>query len=74
MKRRTVAPAIYVPTLVDAQGHRHIIPHKDAFALCGVEIGEQHAPHDHRIDTLCLRCRQKYMRGLVDERMTRFGI
>ena len=74
VKKRNMTRAIYVPTLVDAQGHRHIIPSKGAFALCGVEIGAQEAPHDHRIDTLCLRCRQKYMRGIVDERMTRFGL
>lgn len=74
MKKRTMTRAIYTPTLVDAQGHRHIIPSKDAPALCGVEIGLQYGPLDWRIDVLCLRCRQKYARGLVDERMTRFGL
>lgn len=69
MKQRT----LYVPTLRDEHGSLHIIPAKDAPALCGA-TGEQSAPRDHRIDTLCLRCRQKQMKTLLDEKMTRFGL
>ncbi len=71
MKKRNMTPAIYTPTLVDDAGHRHIIPSKDKPALCGA-TGAQDAPRDHRIDTLCLRCRQKYMRSLLGDRMDAF--
>lgn len=65
-------PTIYAPTLLDSDGHRHIIPRKDAPALCGA-TGDQDAPRDHRIDTLCLRCRQKYMREVLGPRLQGFG-
>ena len=68
-----MVPTIYAPTLVDLDGRRHIIPSKDKPALCGA-TGEQDAPREHRGDTLCLRCRQKYARQIVGERMTRFGL
>lgn len=73
MKKRNMTPAIYTPTLVDSDGHRHIIPSKNTPALCGA-VGEQDAPRDHRVDTLCLRCRQKYMRGVLGERLKGFGL
>lgn len=68
-----MTPAIYVPTLVDSGGHRHIIPARDQPALCGA-VGLQYGPLDWRIDTLCLRCRQKYMRGVLGERLKGFGL
>lgn len=72
-KKRTMTPALYVPTLVDSADRRHIATAPDAPALCGA-TGAQEKPADHRIDTLCLRCRQKYARQIADERMTRFGL
>ena len=73
MRKRNMTRAIYTPTLVDADGQRHIIPSKDRPAYCGA-TGEQEAPHDHRIDTLCLRCRQKYARTLIEPRLLEFKL
>jgi hypothetical protein len=73
LKKRNTTPAIYTPTLVDSDAHRHIIPSRDKPALCGA-TGEQDAPRDHRVDTLCLRCRQKYMRGILGTRLQEFGL
>lgn len=73
MKKRNMTRTIYTPTLVDADAHRHIIPSKDKPALCGA-TGEQDAPREHRVDTLCLRCRQKYMRDVLGARLAEFGL
>lgn len=73
MKKRTMPRAIYAPTLLDSDGSRHIIPSKDKSALCDA-TGAQEAPRDHRIDTLCLRCRQKYAREMLGTRLSEFGL
>lgn len=73
MKKRNMTRAIYAPTLVDSDGHRHIIPARDQPALCGA-VGEQDAPRNHRVDTLCLRCRQKYWRSVIEPRLQEFGL
>lgn len=73
MKKRNMTPALSVSTLLDSADRRHIIPAMDAPALCGA-TGTQEKPREHRINTLCLRCRQKYARQIAAERMTRFGI
>lgn len=73
MKKRNMTRVICVPTLVDQSGSRHIIPSKDQPALCGA-MGAQEKPADHRIDQLCLRCRQKYMRDVLGDRLTAFGL
>lgn len=64
---------LYTATLVDPEGRRHIVPSKASPALCGA-TGTQDYPCNHRMDTLCLRCRQKHMRQIAEERMTRFGL
>lgn len=55
---------IYALTLVDSDGLRHIIPEWDAPAYCGA-MGAQEPPASHRHDRLCVRCLQRYMRGVL---------
>lgn len=52
MKRKP--PTIFVPTLLDTAGLRHIIPTKDAPAYCGA-AGMQSFPHDWAVGELCAR-------------------
>ena len=73
MKKRNMTRAIYTPTLVDVDGQRHIIPSKDELAYCGA-TGAQEAPHDHKARDLCLRCRQKYARGVLGIRLGDLGL
>jgi len=73
MKRQVTYSTLYVPTLVDADDLRHIIPGKDSAAYCGA-TGEQHFPHEHRAASLCQRCVQKYMRQVLDVKLGEFGI
>ena len=58
---------LYVPTLIDEEQCRHIIPHKDAPAYCGA-TGTQDAPRDWPRRNLCPRCVQKYIRGIEEGR------
>lgn len=64
---------LYVPTLLDKVGTRHIIPSKDRAAYCGAS-GSQHFPHDHKAADLCQRCVQKYMRVVLDIRPGDLGL
>lgn len=73
MKKRTMTPTIYTPTIVDREGNRHIIAELNTPALCGA-VGEQYAPGEHRANVLCLRCRQKYAREIMGERLQEFGL
>lgn len=73
MKRQFTHSTLYVPTLVDADGLRHIIPSKNNAAYCGA-IGQQHFPHDHKAASLCQRCVQKYMRQALDIKLDEFGL
>lgn len=74
MKRRQTYSTLYVPTLLDKAGARHIIPGKDRAAYCGVTDGSQHFPHDHKAEQLCQRCVQQYMKVLVGDRLEGFGL
>jgi hypothetical protein len=72
MKRTKPAThTLFVPTLLDKAGTRHIT--KDSAAYCGA-TGSQHFPHEHKAAELCPRCLQSYYRALIDERMTRLGL
>lgn len=73
MKRRQSHSILYVPTLVDDNDLRHIIPSKDKAAYCGA-TGQQHFPKDHKASDLCQRCVQKYMRDVLDVRLGEFGL
>lgn len=73
MQRRRTYSTLYVPTLIDADGLRHIIPSKNSAAYCGA-IGQQFFPKDHKANELCQRCVQKYMRQVLDIRMEDYGI
>jgi len=73
MKKRNMTRAIYVPTLLDTVGARHIIPSKDQAAYYGA-TGDQHFPHDHKASDLCQRCVQKYMRVVLDIRLGDLGL
>jgi hypothetical protein len=73
MKRKPTEPMLYVPTLLDKAGARHIISTKDSAAYCGA-TGSQHFPHEYKAAELCPRCLQSYYRALIDERMTRLGL
>lgn len=58
----------FVPTLVDAHGSRHIIPHKDAPPLCDPAIaGTQVEPAPYRRDQLCQRCLQRHIKAILEE-------
>lgn len=73
MNRRRTYHTLYVPTLLDTAGTRHIIPGKDMAAYCGAE-GSQQSPHDHKASDLCQRCVQKYMRAILDIRLGDLGL
>ncbi len=72
MTRQTQS-TLYVPTLLDRSGTRHIIPMKDSAAYCGAR-GSQFFPHEYRAADLCQRCLQQYMRVVVDARMEGKGL
>lgn len=65
MNRRQTYATLYVPTLLDSEGARHIIPRRDAPAYCGA-TGIQHEPHPWPRQELCPRCAQKYIKLLMD--------
>jgi hypothetical protein len=73
MNRRQTYSTLYVPTLVDKAGLRHIIPSKDSAAYCGA-TGAQHFPHDHKAADLCRRCVQRYMREVLNIRLGDLGL
>lgn len=73
MNRRKTYATLMVPTLVDAEGLRHIIPSKDQPAYCGAE-GAQEAPREHRSASLCQRCVQKYIKQVFSDQLTEFGL
>jgi hypothetical protein len=64
---------LFTPTLIDADGARHIIPGKDMPAYCGA-TGTQSPPAEHRKQHLCQRCVQKYLRAVFDIRAEEFGL
>jgi hypothetical protein len=72
-KTKPSGTVLYVPTLLDKTGARHIIPGKDSAAYCGA-TGSQHFPHDHKASELCPRCVQKYMRLILDIRLGDLGL
>jgi hypothetical protein len=71
MKRKPTEPTLYLPTLVDKAGTRHIIPAKDSAAYCGA-VGSQHFPHDHKAAELCEECRKALAAEQARARMERF--
>lgn len=73
MNRKLSRATLFVPTLLDADGSRHIIPAKDKPALCGA-TGAQAFPHDHRARDLCQRCVQKHARDVLDIRLGELGL
>ncbi len=73
MNRKRTYTTLYVPTLLDKEGARHIIPAKDKPSYCGA-TGAQHFPHDHKAADLCQRCVQKYMRVVLDIRLGDLGL
>ena len=73
MNRRQTYSTLYVPTLVDKAGARHIIPSKDSAAYCGA-TGSQQFPRDNKAANLCQRCVQKYMRVVLDIRLGDLGL
>jgi hypothetical protein len=73
MNRQRTYATLDAPTLVDADGLRHIIPGKNQAALCGA-TGEQERPRQWRARDLCQRCVQKYMRGVLDIKLQDFGL
>lgn len=58
---------LFVPTVLDASGARHIIPSRDGAALCGADtlLSTQAAPASHRPDALCPRCRQRHAKKML---------
>lgn len=65
MSRTNYDSTLYVPTMVDAEQCRHIIPHKDGDPLCGAEfIGQQFPPHSYQRHSLCPRCVQRHIRAM----------
>lgn len=73
MNRRVSRATLFVPTLVDSDGLRHIIPGKDMPAYCKA-TGEQMFPKEHRASTLCQRCVQKYMKKMFGDKLGDFGL
>lgn len=73
MNRQRTFATLDTPTLVDSDGLRHIIPGKDQPAYCGA-TGTQEAPRQHQAKNLCQRCVQRYMRTVLDIKLTDFGI
>lgn len=54
---------LYVPTVEDTEGTRHIIPGRDCAPLCEREAtGEQWPPQSWSRSNLCQRCVQRYIR------------
>lgn len=73
MKRTSNPTVIYVPTLLDKDGTRLIIPAKDSAAYCGA-TGSQHLPHDHKASELCQRCVERHMKAVVLDRLKGVGL
>ncbi len=65
MNRKITFATLYVPTLTDDEGLRHIIPARDKPAYCGA-TGTQRAPYTWSQRALCKRCCQKYIRLIIE--------
>jgi len=75
MNRRFTHARLYVPTLLAADGTRHIIPARDGAPLCGAPlVGTQHEPSNWLRGALCQRCVQKHMRDVLNIRLEDFGL
>lgn len=63
---------VFVPTLTDVDGLCHIIPGRNRAPYCGApQEGTQEAPMEHRRDTLCQRCAQKYIKAVYSDEASR---
>lgn len=70
-KTKQTFHTLYIPTLLDKSGVRHIVPATGSAAYCGA-MGSQHFPHDYKASELCQRCVQAYATEMAKARMDAF--